>query len=153
MVCYQRVRKGWSRRIIEPETLLIEAGGANKHYDQFGSDLDADVQVELAFWNQKASKLFLAHVPANPRKSHPCRIQPFPQPLPGLRRYRWRWGHWHPAWNRVAGKLGDGWAERRITDNAGSPDRNPLTDINCDGKHHAVVGFEAISRKRKGKQA
>lgn len=118
LVWYQRVRNGWSKRVIEPETLPIEAGGtscdidgdgdqdivfgadstgndmwwwenpfpnferpwkrrqiksggANKHHDQVCTDLDADGQAELAFWNQKAGTLFLADVPANPREVSP----------------------------------------------------------------------------------
>jgi len=54
----------WKRR-------LIKSGGANKHHDQVCDDFDADGQVELAFWNQQAGKLFLADLPKHPKENSP----------------------------------------------------------------------------------
>lgn len=52
--------QGWRR-------YLIKQSGAAKHHDQLFGDFDGDGQAELVFWNQRASTLFLAEVPANPR--------------------------------------------------------------------------------------
>ncbi len=40
---------------------------ANVSHDQLVADIDGDGRPELYFWNQKASALFVALVPANPR--------------------------------------------------------------------------------------
>lgn len=53
---------GWQRH-------LIKASGAPKHHDQLFGDFDGDGQAELVFWNQHASELILAEIPANPRES------------------------------------------------------------------------------------
>jgi len=55
---------GWTRR-------LIKNSGANKHHDQLFGDFDGDGRAELAFWNQYASALLLAEIPADPRTTQP----------------------------------------------------------------------------------
>ncbi len=50
---------------------LIKASGGNQHHDQIFADLDGDGRAELAFWNQKAHRLLLAQIPADPRASGP----------------------------------------------------------------------------------
>lgn len=56
------INTGWTRR-------EIKNSGANKHHDQLFGDFDHDGRVELVFWNQHASKLFLAEIPNNPRNA------------------------------------------------------------------------------------
>jgi hypothetical protein len=48
---------------------LIKKGGAKQHHDQAFGDFLGNGQTQLAFWNQKAKKLFLAEIPANPRQA------------------------------------------------------------------------------------
>jgi len=50
----------WKRR-------LIKQGGQNQHHDQVFGDFLGTGRSQLAFWNQRASTLFLAEVPAHPR--------------------------------------------------------------------------------------
>lgn len=50
---------------------LIKSSGAAKHHDQFFGDFDGDGDGEFVFWNQGAHALFLAEVPADPRRSGP----------------------------------------------------------------------------------
>lgn len=51
--------KGWKRHIIKNS-------GKNKHHDQLFGDYDGDGEMELAFWNQSAGRLFLSEIPENP---------------------------------------------------------------------------------------
>jgi hypothetical protein len=53
---------GWKRH-------LIKKGGAKQHHDQAFGDFLGNGKTQLAFWNQKAKKLFLAEIPADPRNS------------------------------------------------------------------------------------
>ncbi len=53
-------KKGWERHIIKNS-------GKVKHHDQLFGDYDGDGQKELAFWNQKDGKLFLAEIPNDPQ--------------------------------------------------------------------------------------
>jgi hypothetical protein len=56
----------WKRR-------LIKTGGASQHHDQVFADFKGAGRAQLVFWNQGAKKLFLADIPADPR-----RIEPWP---------------------------------------------------------------------------
>lgn len=56
--------KSWVRR-------EIKNSGANQHHDEIFGDFDGDGKNELVFWNQKANKLFLADIPANPKITQP----------------------------------------------------------------------------------
>jgi hypothetical protein len=47
----------------------IKKSGASKHHDQTVGDFDGDGQVEFVSWNQKAKKLLLYEIPANPKSS------------------------------------------------------------------------------------
>ena len=49
----------------------IKNSGSNKHHDQLFGDFDGDGQLELVFWNQRASALMLAEIPADPRSAGP----------------------------------------------------------------------------------
>lgn len=51
---------GWKRH-------LVKQGGAKQHHDQAFADFLGNGKTQLAFWNQKAKKMFLAEIPANPR--------------------------------------------------------------------------------------
>jgi PKD repeat protein len=55
---------GWKRR-------LVKNSGSAKHHDQLFGDFDGDGRAELVFWNQRARKLYLAEIPANPRTTSP----------------------------------------------------------------------------------
>lgn len=46
---------------------VIKADGAKQHHDQIFGDFDGDGKPELVFWNQGASKLFLAKIPPDPK--------------------------------------------------------------------------------------
>ncbi|CAG1001504.1 Endoglucanase C [Methanosarcinales archaeon] len=56
--------KSWVRR-------EIKNSGANQHHDEIFGDFDGDGKNELVFWNQKANKLFLADIPADPKSTQP----------------------------------------------------------------------------------
>jgi len=71
--------QGWRRYVIKNS-------GATKHHDQLFGDFDGDGQAELVFWNQRATTLFLAEVPANPRSTTPW-------PLTAI--YQWNGGLEH----------------------------------------------------------
>ena len=70
---------GWTRR-------LIKDSGAPKHHDEMFGDFDGDGQAEFVYWNQHASGLFLAEIPADPRQT---------QPWPATEIYRWEGGIEH----------------------------------------------------------
>ena len=61
---YPDIRPGkpWKRHIIKNS-------GATKHHDQLFGDFDGDGKDELVFWNQNAGTLFIAGIPAKPRKA------------------------------------------------------------------------------------
>lgn len=61
--------KGWQRR-------LIKNAGANKHHDQMFGDFDGDGKEELVFWNQNGTTLFLAEIPANPKRAESWAYEP-----------------------------------------------------------------------------
>ncbi len=46
----------------------IKNTGANKHHDIVTGDFDNDSAPEVVFWNQGATTLFIAEIPANPKK-------------------------------------------------------------------------------------
>ncbi|NND35288.1 MAG: VCBS repeat-containing protein [Saprospiraceae bacterium] len=48
---------------------FIKKSGKNKHHDQAFIDFDGDNKKEFVFWNQSASTLFYAEVPADPRNT------------------------------------------------------------------------------------
>jgi hypothetical protein len=45
----------------------IKKSGSSKHHDQTVGDFDGDGQVEFVSWNQRAKKLLLYEIPANPK--------------------------------------------------------------------------------------
>jgi hypothetical protein len=47
----------------------IKKGGATQHHDQAFGDFLGTGKVQLAFWNQGAKKIFLAEIPADPRRA------------------------------------------------------------------------------------
>ncbi|OFX84978.1 MAG: hypothetical protein A2X06_08045 [Bacteroidetes bacterium GWC2_40_22] len=55
-------KKPWNR-------YNIKKSGANKHHDIMTGDFDNDGAPEVVFWNQGANTLFIAEIPANPKKS------------------------------------------------------------------------------------
>ena len=71
--------RAWSRH-------LIKNTGGTKHHDQLFGDFDGDGQAELVFWNQRASTLFLAEIPADPRNATNWPLTPI---------YRWTGGLEH----------------------------------------------------------
>lgn len=54
--------RAWTRRTIKND-------GADKHHDQIFGDVDGDGEVELVFWNQKGTALFVSEIPENPRRA------------------------------------------------------------------------------------
>ncbi len=54
--------KRWRRR-------LIKSGGENQHHDQAFGDFLGIGRDQLAFWNQQAKTIFLARIPADPRRA------------------------------------------------------------------------------------
>ena len=69
----------WTRREIKNT-------GSAKHHDQIFGDFDGDGQAELVFWNQNASKLYLAGIPTNPKST---------EPWPYSQIYSWSGGSQH----------------------------------------------------------
>ncbi len=59
----------WTRRTIKKE-------GGNKHHDQLFTDVDADDDIELVFWNQGSRGLYYAEIPDNPREATEWEIHP-----------------------------------------------------------------------------
>ena len=57
---------------FDPETpwnrYTIKDGGAKQHHDQIFGDFDGDGRTELVFWNQRARKLWMAEIPAQPQR-------------------------------------------------------------------------------------
>ena len=47
----------------------IKKGGATQHHDQVFGDFLGTGRPQLAFWNQGAKKVFLADIPADPRRA------------------------------------------------------------------------------------
>jgi len=62
-----RADKPWVRREIKQE-------GQGKHHDQIFGDFDSDDKAELVFWNQHASRLFMAEIPEDPRNTEPWQL-------------------------------------------------------------------------------
>ncbi len=50
------------------ERHTIKKSGATQHHDQCFADFKGTGKAQLAFWNQGAKTLFVADIPANPRK-------------------------------------------------------------------------------------
>lgn len=48
---------------------LIKNSGAKQHHDQLFADLKGTGRPQLIFWNQKAKSVFLADIPADPRRA------------------------------------------------------------------------------------
>ncbi|MBW2528245.1 MAG: VCBS repeat-containing protein [Deltaproteobacteria bacterium] len=71
--------QAWTRR-------LIKNSGATKHHDELFGDFDDDGEVELVYWNQNASALFLADIPADPLNT---------EPWPAVEIYSWSSGAEH----------------------------------------------------------
>lgn len=46
----------------------IKDSGARQHHDQAIGDFDGDGKAEVVFWNQQAGKMFMADIPADPKK-------------------------------------------------------------------------------------
>lgn len=53
----------WTRRVIK-------ADGANQHHDQIFGDFKGTGKPQIGFWNQRAKALFIADIPANPKRVH-----------------------------------------------------------------------------------
>jgi hypothetical protein len=51
----------WTRRLIKPD-------GANQHHDQIFGDFKGTGRPQLVFWNQRAKTLFIADIPADPKR-------------------------------------------------------------------------------------
>jgi len=54
----------WKRR-------LIKKGGKTQHHDQVFGDFKGTGRSQLAFWNQQAKTIFVADIPADPRRTEP----------------------------------------------------------------------------------
>jgi sugar phosphate isomerase/epimerase len=54
----------WKRRVVK-------TGGKNQHHDQVFGDFLGTGKPQLVFWNQRASTLFLAETPEDPRAAEP----------------------------------------------------------------------------------
>ncbi len=48
----------------------IKNTGRNQHHDQMFGDFDGDGKVELVFWNQVETCLYMAEIPANPAQTN-----------------------------------------------------------------------------------
>lgn len=55
---------------------LVKDGGEGKHHDQIFGDFDGDGRAELVFWNQYASRLFMAEIPGDPRNASSWDYEP-----------------------------------------------------------------------------
>jgi hypothetical protein len=49
----------------------IKKSGSSKHHDQTFGDYDGDGRAEFVTWNQRAKKLLLYDIPANPKSTEP----------------------------------------------------------------------------------
>jgi sugar phosphate isomerase/epimerase len=58
----------WKRHVIKDD-------GANQHHDQVFADLQGTGKPQLVFWNQGAKSLFLADIPADPKKTSPWPLE------------------------------------------------------------------------------
>lgn len=58
------IHTGWTRR-------EVKNSGLGKHHDMMFGDFTGDGKVELVFWNQRAARLLLAEIPADPRTAQP----------------------------------------------------------------------------------
>jgi len=56
--------KAWNRYLVKNSD-----EGGKQHHDQVFGDFDGDGQVELAFWNNWARKLFVAEIPEDPQNA------------------------------------------------------------------------------------
>jgi hypothetical protein len=52
----------WTRRVIK-------ADGVNQHHDQIFGDFKGTGKPQIVFWNQRAKTLFIADIPADPRRA------------------------------------------------------------------------------------
>lgn len=57
-----RASKPWTRHVIKRE-------GAGQHHDLLAGDFNRDGIADLVFWNQRASALFMATFPHDPRRT------------------------------------------------------------------------------------
>lgn len=55
---------------------FIKRGGQNQHHDQVFGDFLGTGRPQLAFWNQRASTLFLAEIPPGPRTADAWPLTP-----------------------------------------------------------------------------
>ena len=55
---------------------LVKKDGQNQHHDQVFGDFLGIGKSQLVFWNQRASTLFLAEIPADPRSSDAWPLTP-----------------------------------------------------------------------------
>ena len=58
----------YTTRQIPWKRYSIKHGGAHQHHDQVIGDFKGTGKPQLVYWNQGAKKLFIADIPANPRK-------------------------------------------------------------------------------------
>ena len=59
----------WTRRLIKDD-------GKNQHHDQLFADLLGIGRPQLIFWNQRASTLFLATIPTDPKAEKTWKVTP-----------------------------------------------------------------------------
>lgn len=72
-------KKPWKRR-------TVKNSGATKHHDLIAGDFLGTGKPQLVFWNQRARRLCLAEIPADPRGT---------EPWPLVEIYRWESGQEH----------------------------------------------------------
>ncbi|MBN2288763.1 MAG: VCBS repeat-containing protein [Candidatus Glassbacteria bacterium] len=103
----------WTRR-------EIKSSGETKHHDQMFGDFNGDGRAELVFWNQNAHTLFLAEIPAEPKKAGPW-------PLEAIY-------SWDPEKKTSGGSKADKWAQSNEHEGLAA------ADIDGDGKLDIVGG-------------